>query len=275
MVKIVMLAIIILFSSCISFRKKTNVIDVLNSIEFIDSTSVSEDLNLPVKVDGVDIEWSNSSHPEILTVNGSVFRPSLSLGDTVVTIDASCTINKINYVKSFEFTVKAYGKKSEEINILNSQVKMLYIPNGEYEKSGGRITITRDYYISEFLVDSGLYFEVMNSLGIVGNKDTPVTNISWEDANIFCRKLSIYTGIDFRLPTETELEYAEKKSVLRNKEFYIWSSDRFSDPFISGENPSVKASCGDYILIRKGEVRDYQYSLDGRDNLGFRLAFNN
>jgi formylglycine-generating enzyme required for sulfatase activity len=38
--------------------------------------------------------------------------------------------------------------------------------------------------------------------------DLPVENVSWEDAQEFCRRLSIKTGKDYRLPTEAEWEYA-------------------------------------------------------------------
>jgi formylglycine-generating enzyme required for sulfatase activity len=36
----------------------------------------------------------------------------------------------------------------------------------------------------------------------------PVEEISWEDAQVFCRELSRLTGKKFRLPTEAEWEYA-------------------------------------------------------------------
>lgn len=38
--------------------------------------------------------------------------------------------------------------------------------------------------------------------------DLPVENISWEDAQEFCERLSIYTHRQYRLPTEAEWEYA-------------------------------------------------------------------
>jgi formylglycine-generating enzyme required for sulfatase activity len=38
--------------------------------------------------------------------------------------------------------------------------------------------------------------------------DRPVENISWHDAMEFCRRLSLKTGIPYRLPTEAEWEYA-------------------------------------------------------------------
>ncbi|MDR0970975.1 MAG: SUMF1/EgtB/PvdO family nonheme iron enzyme [Bacteroidales bacterium] len=38
----------------------------------------------------------------------------------------------------------------------------------------------------------------------------PVTNVSWEDAQEFCKRLSAATGKQYRLPTEAEWEYAAR-----------------------------------------------------------------
>ncbi|MCI0565149.1 MAG: formylglycine-generating enzyme family protein, partial [Nitrososphaera sp.] len=41
-----------------------------------------------------------------------------------------------------------------------------------------------------------------------GDPALPVENVTWNDAKEFCEKLTKMTGLDYRLPTEAEWEYA-------------------------------------------------------------------
>jgi formylglycine-generating enzyme required for sulfatase activity len=71
----------------------------------------------------------------------------------------------------------------------------------------------------------------------------PVEQVSWNDAQEFCRKLEQQTGKPYRLPTEAEWEYAcraivpEDKGEVLTKE--IWNK-KYHQPFHFGETISPK-----------------------------------
>ncbi|SFM24306.1 LPXTG-motif cell wall anchor domain-containing protein [Gracilibacillus orientalis] len=66
---------------------------------------VSHDLNLPTSGDnGVEITW-DSSHPDVVAVDGTVQRPALEKGDTVVKLTATLSYQGVTTTKTFEVTV--------------------------------------------------------------------------------------------------------------------------------------------------------------------------
>ena len=68
------------------------------------------------------------------------------------------------------------------------------------------------FFISETEVTQALWKAVMeeNPSKFSGNNELPVEHVSWDDCQIFLKKLSEKTGIKFRLPTEAEWEYAAR-----------------------------------------------------------------
>ena len=67
-----------------------------------------------------------------------------------------------------------------------------------------------DFYLGKFIITQSQWESVMGENPSFNKKggDYPVENISWKEVQIFIEKLSELTGLDFRLPTEYEWEFA-------------------------------------------------------------------
>ena len=84
-----------------------------------------------------------------------------------------------------------------------------------------------DYYIAETEVTQALWQAVMgsNPSSFTGNNQRPVESVSWDDCQTFISRLNAKTGMNFRLPTEAEWEYAARGGNRSNKIQYSGSSN--------------------------------------------------
>ena len=80
---------------------------------------------------------------------------------------------------------------------------------GSEEKPGHPVTLTQPLYMGKYEITQEQYQQVIgaNPSQIKG-KDNPVDNVSWDDAQAFCKKLTEQTKQNVRLPTEAEWEYS-------------------------------------------------------------------
>lgn len=72
-----------------------------------------------------------------------------------------------------------------------------------------RVKITESFYLGKYEVTQSQYKAIVGeNPSFYKDDNCPVENVSWYDAQEFCRKLSTLTGGHFRLPMEAEWEYA-------------------------------------------------------------------
>ena len=89
-------------------------------------------------------------------------------------------------------------------------------------------------YVSTFSIQNKEVSQELYEL-VMGNnpsenktwKDMPVTNVTWEDCQDFIKVLNEITGMDYRLPTEAEWEYAARGGLKSNG--YRFSGANTSD----------------------------------------------
>ena len=118
-----------------------------------------------------------------------------------------------------------FAQNTETITVTNNgksvTFKMIRVEAGTFqmgdansfdnEKPIHSVILTNDYYIGETEVTQELWTAVMgdNPSNIKGEKN-PVEKVSWNDCQVFIKKLNALTGKNFRLPTEAEWEYAAR-----------------------------------------------------------------
>ena len=87
----------------------------------------------------------------------------------------------------------------------------------QYNSGGGnahRVTLS-DYYIGQTEVTQALWQAVMgsNPSNFTGDPNCPVEMVSWNQCQEFITKLNQMTGMNFRLPTEAEWEFAARGGI--------------------------------------------------------------
>jgi formylglycine-generating enzyme required for sulfatase activity len=97
-------------------------------------------------------------------------------------------------------------------------LEMVDIPAGKFNMGSNEYedekpiheVIVPAFQIGKYPITQALYQAVMgnNPSRFSGNPQNPVETVTWFNAQAFCEKLSQLTGKNYRLPTETEWEYA-------------------------------------------------------------------
>lgn len=127
--------------------------------------------------------------------------------------------------KSSDHRTKA-GKRvvelftSDEMSALKAS--MVYVKGGDFvmgsdsgaararEKPAHSVSLS-DFYIGKTEVSQALFERVMGwDLSYYACSNCPVNNVSWMNVQLFITRLNEATGLEFRLPSEAQWEYAAK-----------------------------------------------------------------
>lgn len=90
-------------------------------------------------------------------------------------------------------------------------IEMIKIEGGAFEYKGSAKGVS-DFSIGKYPVTQKQWKDVMgnNPSYFKGCDNCPVENVSWYDVQDFIAALNQKTGLQYRLPTETEWEYAAR-----------------------------------------------------------------
>ena len=119
--------------------------------------------------------------------------------------------------------IKIYkNEKGQKEVELKYGIKMVYIKGGEFlmgspDKEGEsdehpkhKVYID-SFWIGKYEVTQNIWREIMgNNPSFFKGDKLPVEKVSWNDVQKFLKRLKEKTGLNFRLPTEAEWEYACK-----------------------------------------------------------------
>jgi len=130
-------------------------------------------------------------------------RPQYSLGRLVV-MTMVAGVGLLGGLH-WHFSALAFSEAKAEYQAASARYRDSY----ETEKPAHEVTLTRPYYLGRFEVTQEQYQQVMggNPSDFKG-QNLPVENVSWDEAQEFCKKASEKTGHAMRLPTDAEWEFA-------------------------------------------------------------------
>ena len=175
-----------------------------------------------------NISWSAKTSSSWIYVS----KLSGSTGTTTLTVDIGAntsTSSRSGYVefynteynvsKTITITQSAYGDPFVE-SAKGLNLKMIFVEGGTFamgsndgysdEKPVHNVTLD-SYYIGETEITQAQWRAIMGyNPSYYKGDNHPVENVSWEDAQEFCKKLSELTGKRYVLPTEAQWEYAAR-----------------------------------------------------------------
>ncbi len=129
-------------------------------------------------------------------------------------------------LKSLKIAFWRKAPEESSINpfVISTEMRFVYIKPGTFEMGSDegsldetpiqKVSISQGFYMQTTELTKGQWFSVMKKMPWLGqddilkSPDSPAVYISWDDVQIFIKKLNQKSGQQYRLPTEAEWEYA-------------------------------------------------------------------
>lgn len=97
------------------------------------------------------------------------------------------------------------------------------------EKPSVQVRVS-SFFLAETPVTQALWTHIMgDNPSHFQGPERPVERVTWEECQTFVQRLSAETGIDFRLPTEAEWEYAARGGSRSHRTMYAGADERGVD----------------------------------------------
>ncbi len=157
-------------------------------------------------------------------------------GDSIVTVsDVTMLINYLmtgRWPAPVEQTFTVNGASFTMVTVKGGTFSMGATPEqvaagaDTFEKPVHQVTLS-DFSIGKTEVTQGLWLAVMgtNPSYFQGDLNCPVERVSWNDCQDFIEQLNALTGMQFRLPTEAEWEYAARGGNMAQGMVYAGSNN--------------------------------------------------
>ncbi len=127
---------------------------------------------------------------------------------------------------------QAAQKSKQTIKVGDVSFEMVYVEGGSFsmdaDSKGQKELTINGFYMGTTEVTNELWQAVMKGNSNVFAPNVPVSNVSWDDCQKFIKKLNSKTGLNFRIPTEVEWEYAARGGINHNDFIYAGSNDFLS-----------------------------------------------
>ncbi len=184
----------------------------------------------------LETELSSKSINNVLSMNTS---PTPVISRITKNVDNKTKIKKpfnpIQIIRTVKFLtknmvlIKGGTFRMGNINKLESTSKPMH-----------KVTLS-SYYINRFEVTTKQWNSIMKKQIEGSSLNEPIKNITWSDVQIFIQKLNKLTGQNFRLPTESEWEYASRGGVY-SKNYNYSGSNNIKEVAVYNDFRTIKLS---------------------------------